>query len=85
MICPETQRIDEMRVIFEGAPQIFFSQKLGNIARFVCNTYGDRAQTRRVLQPPLSVFFLTKYAVFVPFPGKIDFLLSFWANHSQKL
>ena len=78
VICPETQRIDELGVYFGGCTPNFLSQKLVNVARSVCKTYGDREQTRRFLQPPLSVFFVDPVRCICPiFQGNrlfIEFL-----------
>ena len=52
-----------MEIYFGGCALIFFSQKLINIARFVCKNYGDRARTRKVIEHPMSVFFLGEHGI----------------------
>ena len=55
--CRFFRKIEEMGVYFGGCALMFFSQKLINIARFLCKNQGDRARTCKVIEHPMSVFF----------------------------
>ena len=47
--------------LFWGMRPDFFSQKLTNIAGFVCKNYSDRRGTRKVIGQPMTVFFLSQH------------------------
>ena len=59
--CRFFQKIEEMGLHFGGCALKFFSQKLINIAQFVCKNQGDRARSRRFLENPMSVFILSEH------------------------
>ena len=82
--CRFFRKIEEMGVYFGGCALIFFSQKLINIAAFVCKNYDDRARTRRFLEHPMSVFILTQYGRFVSFSGKNRLFIEFLGKSQPK-
>ena len=59
--CRFFRKIEEMGVYFGGCAPKFFSQTLVNIARFVFKNQGDRRGTRKVIEHPMTVFFLEEH------------------------
>ena len=59
--CRFFRNIEEMGAYFGRCAPKLFSQKRVNIARFVCKNYGYRARTRKVIEHPMSVFFLGEH------------------------